>query len=118
MSVLVRDGDKFFVQLGVDRGADFFKLVLLPWGYSHQSTLWFVLATFVKINLDLLISNAEVNWLKGESQQVTKFMEKIFHFDSPPEPYVADAAVLCCFDQRIRLAVHKFLQRRGLCVRT
>ncbi len=41
-------------------------------------------------------------------------MEKVFHFDSPPEPYIADAAVLCCFDQRIRLAVHKFLQRRGI----
>ena len=41
-------------------------------------------------------------------------MEKIFHFDSPAEPYVADAAVLCCFDQRIRLAVSKFLQRRGI----
>ena len=41
-------------------------------------------------------------------------MEKIFHFDSPSEPYVADAAVLCCFDQRIRLAVSKFLQRQGI----
>jgi hypothetical protein len=41
-------------------------------------------------------------------------MQKIFHFDSPPEPYVADAAVLCCFDQRIRLAVHKFLRRQGI----
>jgi carbonic anhydrase len=41
-------------------------------------------------------------------------MEKIFHFDSPPEPYIADAAVLCCFDQRIRLAVNKFLQRREI----
>jgi carbonic anhydrase len=41
-------------------------------------------------------------------------MEKVFHFDSPPEPYIADAAVLCCFDQRIRLAVNKFLQRRGI----
>ena len=41
-------------------------------------------------------------------------MEKIFHFDSPPEPYVADAAVLCCFDQRIRLATSKFLRRRGI----
>jgi hypothetical protein len=39
-------------------------------------------------------------------------MDKVFHFDSPPEPYVADAAVLCCFDQRIRLAVAKFLQRQ------
>jgi carbonic anhydrase len=41
-------------------------------------------------------------------------MEKIFHFDSPPDPYIADAAVLCCFDQRIRLAVNKFLQRQGI----
>jgi hypothetical protein len=30
-------------------------------------------------------------------------MQKIFHFDSLPEPYVGDAAVLCCFDERIRL---------------
>jgi len=41
-------------------------------------------------------------------------MEKVFHFDSPPEQYIADAAVLCCFDQRIRQAVHKFLQRQGV----
>lgn len=41
-------------------------------------------------------------------------MKKVFHFDSAPEPYVADAAVLCCFDQRIRLAVNKFLERRGI----
>ena len=41
-------------------------------------------------------------------------MHKIFHFDSPPDPYVADAAVLCCFDQRIRLAVNKFLQKGGI----
>jgi carbonic anhydrase len=39
-------------------------------------------------------------------------MEKVFHFDSAPEPYVANAAVLCCFDQRIRLAVYKFLQKQ------
>jgi len=41
-------------------------------------------------------------------------MDKAFHFDSPPEPYVADAVVLTCFDQRIRTAVNKFLQRRGI----
>src|SRR5438046_10612187 len=41
-------------------------------------------------------------------------MNKIFHFDSSPEPYAADAAVLCCFDQRIRLATNKFLQRHGI----
>jgi carbonic anhydrase len=41
-------------------------------------------------------------------------MNKVFHFDSPSDSYVADAAVLCCFDQRIRLAVNKFLQRQGI----
>src|SRR6266851_6460636 len=41
-------------------------------------------------------------------------MQKIFHFDSPPEPYVADVAVLCGFDQRIRLAGNKFLKRHGI----
>ena len=41
-------------------------------------------------------------------------MEKVFHFDSPRAPYLADAAVLTCFDQRIRVAVNKFLQRRGI----
>jgi hypothetical protein len=41
-------------------------------------------------------------------------MKKVFHFDSPPEQYVADAAVLCCFDQRIRLAVRKFLEKQQI----
>ena len=41
-------------------------------------------------------------------------MKKIFHFDSPPEPYVADAAVLCCFDHRINRAVRKFLKKQGI----
>lgn len=41
-------------------------------------------------------------------------MNKVFHFDSPREPYIADAAVLTCFDQRIRTAVNKFLQRQGI----
>lgn len=41
-------------------------------------------------------------------------MQKVFHFDSPPEPYAADAAVLCCFDQRIRQVVNKFLRRRNI----
>jgi len=41
-------------------------------------------------------------------------MDKVFHFDSAPQPYVADAAVLTCFDQRIRQTVNKFLQRRGI----
>ena len=41
-------------------------------------------------------------------------MKKVFHFDSPPEPYVADAAVLCCFDYRINRAVRKFLKKQGI----
>jgi carbonic anhydrase len=41
-------------------------------------------------------------------------MKKLFHFDSLPEAYVADAAVLCCFDQRIRLATNKFLKWRQI----
>jgi carbonic anhydrase len=41
-------------------------------------------------------------------------MKKIFHFDSPPDPYIADAAVLCCFDHRINVATQKFLKRRGI----
>ena len=41
-------------------------------------------------------------------------MQKTFHWDSPSEPYVADAVVLTCFDQRIRNAVNKFLQKRGI----
>ena len=41
-------------------------------------------------------------------------MKKVFHFDSPPEPYVADAAVLSCFDYRINRAVRKFLKKEGI----
>jgi carbonic anhydrase len=41
-------------------------------------------------------------------------MRKVFHFDSPSEPYVADAAVLCCFDHRINTAVRKFLRKQGI----
>ena len=39
---------------------------------------------------------------------------KVFHFDSSAEPYVADAAVLCCFDERIRTTVNKFLRKLGI----
>lgn len=41
-------------------------------------------------------------------------MQKVFDYDSPPEQYIADAAVLCCFDQRIRLAITKFLESQGI----
>jgi carbonic anhydrase len=41
-------------------------------------------------------------------------MRKVFHFDSPPEAYVADAAVLCCFDHRISRALRKFLKKQAI----
>ena len=41
-------------------------------------------------------------------------MRKIFHFDSPTGQYVADAAVLCCFDHRIGQVVRKFLKKQGV----
>ena len=41
-------------------------------------------------------------------------MKKIFHFDSPSDPYIADAAVLCCFDYRINRAVRKFLKKQNI----
>lgn len=41
-------------------------------------------------------------------------MQKVFHFDSPAGQYVADAAVLCCFDHRIGMAVRKFLKKQAI----
>lgn len=41
-------------------------------------------------------------------------MHKIFHFDSDQNPYIADAAVLCCFDYRIQQVVRKLLKRVGV----
>jgi len=41
-------------------------------------------------------------------------MVKRFHFDSPTEVYRADAAVVWCFDDRITIAVQKFLKRIGV----
>jgi carbonic anhydrase len=41
-------------------------------------------------------------------------MRKIFHFDSLDAGYVADAAVLSCFDHRISQAVRKFLKKQGV----
>jgi len=41
-------------------------------------------------------------------------MRKVFHFDSPADPYIADAAVLFCFDQRISTAVRKFLKKQAI----
>lgn len=41
-------------------------------------------------------------------------MKKVFHFDSPVDQYIADAAVLCCFDYRINRAVRKFLKKQNI----
>ena len=41
-------------------------------------------------------------------------MRKIFHFDSPADQYIADDAVLCCFDHRISTVVRKFLKKQGI----
>jgi carbonic anhydrase len=41
-------------------------------------------------------------------------LRKAFHFESPSDPYVADAAVLCCFDHRISTAVREFLKKQGI----
>src|SRR5438067_13736819 len=41
-------------------------------------------------------------------------MRKTLHFDSAPDPYIADAAVLCCFDERIRQTVYKFLKHQRI----
>jgi hypothetical protein len=41
-------------------------------------------------------------------------MRKIFHFDSPDAHYLADAAVLSCFDHRVSQAVRKFLKKQGI----
>ena len=41
-------------------------------------------------------------------------MRKVFHFDTPREPYRCDAAVVWCFDQRFDLGFRKFLKRIGV----
>lgn len=38
-------------------------------------------------------------------------MQKLFHFDSPPERYRCDAAVVWCFDNRFELVLRKLLKR-------
>lgn len=41
-------------------------------------------------------------------------MKKLFHFDSPREPYVCDAAIVWCFDNRFELGFRKFLRHIGV----
>ena len=40
-------------------------------------------------------------------------MEKVFHFDTPHDQYIADVAAVTCFDLRFNLAFHKFLKKAG-----
>ncbi len=41
-------------------------------------------------------------------------MKKLFHFDSPRERYICDAAIVWCYDNRFELGFHKFLKRIGV----
>jgi len=41
-------------------------------------------------------------------------MQKLFHFDCPPEHYQADACVISCYDFRFEAQLRKFLRRRGV----
>ncbi len=41
-------------------------------------------------------------------------MQKVFHFDSPREGYVCDAAIVWCFDNRFQQGFAKFLKRIGI----
>ena len=40
-------------------------------------------------------------------------MKNTFYFDSDPQPYRAEAAIVWCFDDRLTLPVQKFLKRRN-----
>ena len=41
-------------------------------------------------------------------------MRKVFHFDSPRERYLCDAAIVWCFDNRFEPGFRKFLKRIGI----
>jgi hypothetical protein len=41
-------------------------------------------------------------------------MKKVYHFDSPREKYVCDAAIVWCFDNRFELGFRKYLKRIGV----
>jgi len=40
--------------------------------------------------------------------------KKVFHFDSPRDGYVCDAAIVWCFDHRFQNGFAKFLKRNGV----
>lgn len=41
-------------------------------------------------------------------------MKRVLRLDTPRANYQSDAAVVCCFDNRFRLGLHKFLRRFGI----
>jgi Putative carbonic anhydrase len=41
-------------------------------------------------------------------------MKKVFHFDSPREKYVCDAAIVSCFDNRFQLGFAKYFKKVGI----
>jgi hypothetical protein len=41
-------------------------------------------------------------------------VKKVFHFDSPRDWYVCDAAILSCFDNRFDLGFREFLKHTGV----
>jgi carbonic anhydrase len=41
-------------------------------------------------------------------------VKKVFHFEAPREHYLADAAIVWCFDNRFELSFQKFLKRSGV----
>lgn len=41
-------------------------------------------------------------------------MKKLFHFDSPRDRYICDAAIVWCFDNRFELGFRKFLKHIGV----
>ena len=72
---------------------------------------------FVRLSKGQLRGKVKGGHAKGRSatgREPQNRMRKVFHFDSAAEPYVADAAVLCCFDHRISLATRKFLRKQGI----
>jgi hypothetical protein len=41
-------------------------------------------------------------------------VRKLFHFDSPRDRYVCDAAIIWCFDNRFETSFRKFLKKIGV----
>jgi carbonic anhydrase len=41
-------------------------------------------------------------------------MQKLFHFESPRQRYMCDAAIVWCFDNRFELVLRKLAKRLGL----